>query len=83
MTDKPDPIGEAIAATDTPPMLEVPVIIRSSGRQVSLLLPVEPPFTESELAELCGWMLTGLLVQLRAIAEHRRSPIQVVRSMPS
>jgi len=81
MTD--DVIGKAIAATEAPPMLEVPVIISSSGRQVSLLLPVEPPLTESELAELCGWMLTGLLVQLRAIAEQRKSPIQVVRSMPS
>ena len=77
-----DPIDAAIAATDEPPMLHVPVKIASTGRMYGIIVPVDPPATEGELAELCGWMLTNLLGQVRAIAAAGKSPIVVARGMP-
>ncbi len=62
-----DPIDEAIAATEqTVEMVTIPVTIGSTGRPVQLIIPRD--ITESELAELCGFMLTAMLGIARSIA---------------
>jgi hypothetical protein len=64
-----DKVGPAIAAVEqaeqTVTMQQLPPItISSTGRPVLLSIPVD--ITDSEIAELCGWMLTGLMAAKRA-----------------
>lgn len=71
----------AIAAASAPEevrLAEVPIRIASTGRIVILHVPAD--LLESELAEVCGWMLTSLLLQVRAIPRGPR--LEVARSMP-
>jgi hypothetical protein len=79
-----DPIDKAITATEAEPlqMVRLPVQIGSTGRPCVLELPYD--ITESELAELCGFMLTQVLGNARLIAQQGATPrILVARGMPS
>lgn len=64
----PDPVDAAIAAAEAKPatiqMAQEQVTISSTGRPVILVFP--PDLTDSELAELTGWMLTGLRAKIAA-----------------
>jgi hypothetical protein len=63
----PDAVDQAIAAASEPApvqMIQVPVTIGSTGRPAQIIIPADA--TDSELAELCGWMLTSVMGSLRA-----------------
>lgn len=63
----PDPVEAAIAAAEEPAPLRIAriqVTIASTGRPAAVEIPADA--TDAELAELCGWMLTAVLGNLRA-----------------
>jgi hypothetical protein len=63
--EKPDPIDAAIAATaNSVTLMEIPVTIASTGRPFKITVPVD--MTDGELAEVMGWMGSGLLNHFRA-----------------
>ena len=58
----PDPVDAAIAATEEPvqiAMRQINVTITSTGRPAAVVLPVDA--TDSEIAEVCGWILTAVM----------------------
>lgn len=76
-----DPIDQAINATEVEERVNLPVQIASTGRVAVLNLPYD--LTESELAELCGFLLTQVLSTARVIAQERaRARIEIARVMP-
>lgn len=67
----PDPVGAAVAAVEEREQAPAPiemvqrqVTISSSGRPAILVYPQD--MSETELAELTGWMLTQLRSELLA-----------------
>lgn len=70
-TGRPDPIAEAIEATEpTVQMAQVQITISSTGRPFAVTFPTD--MTDGELAEATGWMLTTLLGSLRQ--ERAKTP---------
>lgn len=69
-----DPVASAIAAVESNDqavtLQQIPITISSTGRPCIIAVP--PDVTDSELAELCGWMLTGLMNAKRN--ERAQSP---------
>lgn len=65
--DAPDKVAAAIAAVEEPKpvaLIQQQVTIASTGRPAIIAVPADA--TDSELAELAGWMLTALMGALRA-----------------
>ena len=82
MNGKPDPIEAAIASADAVTMGQYPVTITSTGRPAMVALPVDA--TDGEVAELAGWLLTGLLAHFRAErAKTAGGRIHIVGRMPT
>lgn len=74
-----DQLAAAIAAADQPKpvdMRQINVTIGSTGRPAILAIPVDA--TDSELAELAGWMLTAVMNTLRQERAAKPS-IHIVR----
>lgn len=79
--ERVDPVGQAIAGagepTHFPPMVEIPILITSTGRPAMIVLPAD--ISVEEVGELAAWILT---TARRHIAEDaRRSRIVVARDV--
>lgn len=75
-----DQIDQAIAAADRPApleLVEVPILIASTGRPAVVGIPID--VTEAEVLELVGWIASSLRKHLAANA---RSRIEIARSIP-
>jgi hypothetical protein len=62
-----DPIDDAIKATDPAPeptLIQVPIVIASTGRPVVVLVP--PDLSDAETIELAAYLLTGLRPHIAA-----------------
>lgn len=73
---QPDPIDQAVEATQQVLMLTIPVTIASTGRPAQLAIPRD--ITEAELFELVGWMSTAVRNSVIAEAQKRKGPQLVV-----
>jgi hypothetical protein len=69
-----DAIDAAIAGATQPQVLlrQIKVTIASTGRPALIAIPVDA--TDSELAELCGWVLTNVMGVMRSERAKRESP---------
>lgn len=80
-----DKLGAAIAAAEAPEqvaMLQFQVTITSTGRPAVVALPADA--TDSEIGEVCGWILSTVVNSYRAERAKKAGPALVIaRGMPT
>lgn len=79
----PDPIDAAIAAADAPQKVEmqqINITISSTSRPVIIAIPTD--ISDSEIAEVGGWLLTTLMNAKRAERAQAAGPKLVIARGP-